>query len=299
MTDEMTVQAQRPSAMPYVLGGAGIGAVAGGSLAKWGNVGYKTPMYTKWEDAVAEANKNDEYIKNMADKDGDAAKDWKTLKENIDNMADARKNFNDNVPKEIRDEKVFTDYAEKAGKLTEATTAHEKKLEEAYDKAFKTLNEMEIKDEHPFEWNGKKYKQAEFRQYINDPANKDDVKNLVTENAAYKELVGEGDKSIIKAEQKAVKDATEAADKAKKALTDKIDEVNKNLTDKISTDAKDISKWVDEKKAFTDAAEKSKNSLTDDVLKKCKKPSVVITALIGAAALAVVGALIRPKGEQA
>ena len=76
MTDEMTVQAQRPSAIPYALGGAGIGAAAGAGLAGWGNVGYKTPMYTKWEDAVADANKDDKFIKEMAEKDGND-KTWK------------------------------------------------------------------------------------------------------------------------------------------------------------------------------------------------------------------------------
>lgn len=296
MTDEMTVQAQRPSAMPYVLGGAGVGAVAGGSLAKWGNVGIQGQAYSNWEEAVADANKDDKFIKEMAEKDGND-KTWKVLKDEIDNMASARETYNKAVPEQIRDEKVFTDYIEKAGKLTEATTAHEKKLEEAYDKAFKTINEMEIKDEHPFEWNGKQYKQAEFRQYINDPANKDEVKKLVTENSAYTDLVGEGEKSIIKAEKQALKDADDAAKVAKKALTEKVDDLNKNLTDKI--DVNKVDNWVNEKKVFTEAAEKSKKNLTDEILNQCKKPKVWLTALAGAAALALVGAMIRPKGEQA
>ncbi len=42
MTDEMTVQAQRPSALPYVLGGAVLGGAAGAGAAA-ANVGIKSP----------------------------------------------------------------------------------------------------------------------------------------------------------------------------------------------------------------------------------------------------------------
>ena len=305
MTDEMTVQAQRPSVMPYVLGGAGVGAAAGGGLAKWGNIGIKGQAYSNWEDAVADANKDDKFIKEMAEKDGND-KTWKVLKDEIDNMASARETYNKAVPEQIRDEKVFTDYIEKAGKLTEATTNLEAKNNEQLQKAIDEIKKLDAYEVTEADGKITKYAKPGADGTLPDGTkniqeffdNADLLEKQAKKNDALYNNVINGE-DFAKAEKQAVKDADEAAKVAKKALTDKVDDLNKNLTDKIKTDDASISKWVDEKKAFTEAAEKSKKNLTDDILKQCKKPKVWLTALAGAAALAVVGALIAPKGDKA
>lgn len=303
MTDEMTVQAQRPSAMPYVLGGAGIGAVAGGSLAKWGNMGIKGQAYSNWEEAVADANKDDKFIKEMAEKDGND-KTWKVLKDEIDNMASVRETYNKAVPEQIRDEKVFTDYIEKAGKLTEATTNLEAKNNEQLQKAIDEIKKLDVYDVTDADGNITKYAKPGADGKLPDGTkniqeffdNADLLKEQAKKNDALYNNVINGE-DFAKAEKQAVKDADDAAKVAKKALTDKVDDLNKNLTDKI--DVNKVDNWVNEKKVFTEAAEKSKKNLTDEILNQCKKPKVWLTALAGAAALALVGAMIRPKGDQA
>ena len=66
MTDEMMVQAQKPSVMPYVLGGAGVGALGGLASAKYANFGVQTPKYSSWEEAINDSN--DEFVKKHYDK---------------------------------------------------------------------------------------------------------------------------------------------------------------------------------------------------------------------------------------
>ena len=88
MTDEMMVQAQKPSAMPYVLGGAAAGAAVGGAAAKWGNMGVSTPKYSSWEQAVNDSN--DEFVKKQIEKDGDKKADWQKLQTAQKEVKDAK-----------------------------------------------------------------------------------------------------------------------------------------------------------------------------------------------------------------
>ena len=308
MTDEMTVQAQRPSAMPYVLGGAGVGAVAGGSLAKWGNIGLKGQAYSSFEELVKEASDNDKFtkIKDMAAKDGNVGKDWTVLKEAAEEMNTATKTFNDAVPEAIRSEQTLTEYVEKLAAQEKAVTEYDNKVAEAIAKAKETLkgpvgdDGKQLLDDVGKEitWNvdGKGNLNAEQFKKFAESTDADDVKlfrEFAEKNDATKELFGDGEKSIIKAQKEARKTADDAVKNAREALETKAKEL------KIEAKDIDVDKWSGAKKTFTEAAEKAKKNVTDDALAKCKNVKVGLTALAGAAALALIGALIRPKGEQA
>lgn len=291
MTDEMTVQAQRPSAMPYVLGGAGVGAVAGGSLAKWGNVGIQGQAYSSFDDLVKEANNDDAFIKKMAEKEGETGENWSKLKKAAEEMAAETKKFEEAVPEQIRNEQTFTDYMEKLAAKEKAVTEYDNKVKGIVDDIAEKATE--------WEYNGNKYiKQTEgdnVGKFILEGGTdelsladlKKDIMKTKDGNFENKLLVKEVDKL---AETKAKNEADEAFTKAEKALSDKADEL------KIT---KELDKWKTAKKSLTEAGEKAKKDVTDDLLSKCKKPKVWLTALAGAAALALVGAMIRPKGDQA
>ncbi len=76
MTDEMRIQ-QRPSALPYMLGGAALGAGAGLGVNQWTNFAKGTPM--THEDVIKEMNDNDKF--EARTKEGvEHASDWKDVK---------------------------------------------------------------------------------------------------------------------------------------------------------------------------------------------------------------------------
>lgn len=75
MTDEMRIQ-QRPSAMPYLLGGAAVGAGAGLGVNQWTNFTKGTPM--THEDVIAEVNAKDKFEARTADGAKEAAS-WKEV----------------------------------------------------------------------------------------------------------------------------------------------------------------------------------------------------------------------------
>ena len=292
MTDEMTVQAQRPSAMPYVLGGAGVGAVAGGSLAKWGNIGIQGQAYSSFDDLVKEANNDDAFIKKMAEKEGETGENWSKLKKAAEEMAAETKKFEEAVPEQIRNEQTFTDYMEKLAAQEKAATEYDNKLNSIADDF---INEFKSKPENnTWEIDGKKYvKDADGKFMCGDKELtnemwRNDLKKTDEKNVLKHNNIAEKTKDLT--ETKAKNEADEAFTKAEKALSDKADEL------KIT---KEFDKWKTAKKSLTEAGEKAKKDVTDDLLSKCKKPKVWLTALAGAAALALVGAMIRPKGDQA
>lgn len=72
MTDEMTVQGNRPSAMPYAVGGAAIGATTGYFAAN--KLPFKKPMYASYEDIIREVNDTTDFSKLKEGKSEDVAK---------------------------------------------------------------------------------------------------------------------------------------------------------------------------------------------------------------------------------
>ena len=90
MTDELTIQQRRPSAMPYVLGGAAVGGLGGYyGLPKVASDLVTTPgKYESFEALVKEASDNDKFVKAIAE-----AKDHeKPLMEKMKGVGDKIKN---------------------------------------------------------------------------------------------------------------------------------------------------------------------------------------------------------------
>lgn len=88
MTDEMAVQAQRPSATPYLLGGAALGGAAGYGVNYAGWDRFFKPK--TWQDAVADVNKNDKFITEAIEKGGDNKGALETIKENAQKIKEAK-----------------------------------------------------------------------------------------------------------------------------------------------------------------------------------------------------------------
>ena len=111
MTDEMTVKAQRPSALPYVAGGALAGAAIGGASAKYGNFGITSPRYSSWEDAIKDSN--DEFVKKQVEKGGDKKADWEKVQTAQKEVNEAKKKVTEAIPEKIRDNADVKDYLAK------------------------------------------------------------------------------------------------------------------------------------------------------------------------------------------
>lgn len=71
MTDEMTVQGNRPSAMPYAIGGAAIGATAGYFAAN--KLPFKKPKYSSYDDIIREIADKPDFDKLKEGKSEDVA----------------------------------------------------------------------------------------------------------------------------------------------------------------------------------------------------------------------------------
>lgn len=131
MTDEMMVQAQKPSAMPYVLGGAGVGALGGLASAKYANFGVTTPKYSSWEEAINDSN--DEFVKKQIEKGGDKKADWEKVQTAQNEVKEANKKITE-ATKDLKDEdlKKVNEYFEKLDALE---NEKEKALKELETKA--------------------------------------------------------------------------------------------------------------------------------------------------------------------
>lgn len=290
MTDEMTVQAQRPSALPYVLGGAALGGVAGAGSAAAG-LGVKTPVYASWEEAVADVNKDDSFVKKQVEKGGDNKANWEAIQTQAKAIQDAEKAVTDiKMPEGFEAKAELDAVIEKEIALENAKKAVENKEKAAFETELANLKKMEIKADAPYEFNGKAYNQEEFRKLLNstEEADKELVETLVKDTKGYKDAIGKAD--FAKAEKEAVTKAQEALNKAEEALTNKD---TKGLAGGIRES------YAKAKKGLASARNTAKEKLTEDLLGKCKKASTWKTAAIGAAVLALAGLMIRPKGEEA
>lgn len=289
MTDEMTVQAQRPSALPYVLGGAALGGIAGAGAAA-ANVGIKAPAYASWEDAIADVNKDDSFVKKQVEKGGDNKANWEAVQTQAKAVKDAEKAVTDiKMPDGFEAKAELDAVIEKEIALENAKKAVEKKELAAFETELANLKKLEIKAEAPYEYNGVKYSQEDFRKLLDSTKEEDKqlVEKLVKDSQGYKEAIGKAD--FAKAEKEAVNTAQQALNTAEEALTNK--------------DTKGLAGGIREaygnaKKGLVSAKNTAKEKLTEDLLGKCKKTSTWKTAAIGAALLALGGLMIRPKGEE-
>lgn len=81
MTDELSIQNQRPSALPYVLGGAVVGTGAGLGVNQWTNFTKGTPM--THEDVIAEVNAKDKFEARIAEGAPEAST-WKEVQAKVE-----------------------------------------------------------------------------------------------------------------------------------------------------------------------------------------------------------------------
>lgn len=291
MTDEMTVQAQRPSALPYVLGGAALGGVAGAG-ASAANIGIKSQAYSSWEDAVAEVNKDDSFVKKQVEKGGDNKANWEAIQTQAKAVKDAEEALSKyKLPDGFEGKAELEAAIDKEIALADAKAAKDKLFQAEFDKELANLKQMEIKAETPFEFDGKKYNQEEFRNLLNSTKEEDKklVERLVKEQKAYKDAIGK--EGFAKAETEAVTAAEKALNEANEALG------KKTGADKITADIR--KGFADARQAVKTAKATAKEKLTEDLLGKCKKASTWKTAALGAAVLALAGLMVRPKGEEA
>lgn len=129
MTDELSIQAQQPqrtSPMPYVLGGAAVGAAAGG----FSPVGVTKPKYSSYEDILKESE--DTFDKGIK-KGGDNKSFWEAAKEHAEKVKNAESEYDKKV-QEIKDA-----HKSAASELPETEQAAKdlKAAQQAYDDALK------------------------------------------------------------------------------------------------------------------------------------------------------------------
>jgi len=328
MTDEMTVQAQRPSALPYLAGGAVVGAAAGAGSAKYANFGISSPKYSNWEEAIKDSN--DEFVKKQVEKGGDKKADWEKLQNSQKEVSDAQKKLDDAWGKDLKNNADVKDYIKKA-----------EAFEKAEEKAIKDLEAKISKGDFDVKLEGDELKKA--------IANDAEVKNAkaavqaeiddAIKNLHYKDIEG-GKTAVEQAEfilrgNSKFNELKENVTKAEKAAEETINTPGKELKgekltnrakallaeDKNKTDeyknalkakdealekAKKVEGFTDDiRKAVAEAEQglkaakdKAKNVLSDDLLKGLKAPSVLKTAGVGAILLGLGALLLRPKADE-
>lgn len=294
MTDEMTVQAQRPSALPYLAGGAVVGAAAGAGSAKYANFGISSPKYSNWEEAIKDSN--DEFVKKQVEKGGDKKADWEKLQNSQKEVSDAQKKLDDAWGKDLKNNADVKDYIKKAEAFEKAEEKAIKDLEAKISKgdfdvklegdelAKKVAEDSEVKKAKanvPTTKNVQLTKLAEDKSLMVDADGKaivDDAARLNKAKEILEAEAKEGDSEVVKNARKAISDAEENLSKAEKAAEEAINKPGKELKGEELTNrakallAEDKNKTDEYKnalKAKDEALEKAKKveGFTDDIRK--------------------------------
>ncbi len=255
MSDDLAVK-QNSSTGAFALGGAAVGAGAGAGLAKWANVGIPT-KYKSWEDAVRDVN--DEFVTKKIEKsEGDVKAAWERLKSSRDTIKEAEKYFNEAIPEALKDTAEMKDYLAKISKRSaEEESIINKIIEEARAGKIEGID----KNLDFSAMCDKIYELAKEGKFA------DRYKNLET-------LTKESDELLTKLVEKA---ETPELKEAVKALDNKIGAVTGARTGV--------------KEALNSVIGESKKT----ALELIKKPNMWLTAVVGAAALGLLGALVAPK----
>ena len=282
MTDEMTVQGQRPSTTPYLLGGAVVGGLAGGATAKYANFGINGKYAKSWEEAIAEANKNDTYVSSKINNtEGEVKTAWETLQQHAKAVKEAREALKLPEGVDIKDfdelfEKIkLKDAADEAVKTKEASLIEDAvvNLKASIDDAFRDGGDQTFKINN-VEYNTKESALDALGKY---KTNSDTRNWIKTCKKQYSEA------GLEELKNKA-READEAVNKAGEAL-----KKNEKITDEVLNSVREHSK------GYNETMKKAEGALGENVLNLMKKPSVMKTAIAGAAVLAVLGALVAPK----
>lgn len=219
MTQDLTVQNQRPSAMPYVLGGTAAGALAGWGVSKLDFT--KAPKYNSWGDILKDS-KDD--FKKMAD----AAGENETLKKGVEAVRTAAADYKTKLKDAINGAKPefdakLKDLAELT-KKNEANAAFKTKYSEVLAKVKNGELGFDKKD-----LTGDDLTKA-AKKYIKENLDKEDMKPvkealeaLKNANKDFKAKAKElGVASNKKFSEEVTKKLKDAADDAWKAVQDKV-----------------------------------------------------------------------------
>lgn len=278
MSDEMMVQNSRPSAVPYLLGGAVVGAGLG-AASPWG---FTKPKYASFDDVLKEYKDNDKFTKSKeAAKGDDAKKAYETIETEMKTYTEAQAGL----------DKQIADLTEKHSSWAEKLTKDEdaKKLIEGYETANKTLEEAEkglLEDVKA------KIQGAKFEGVAKDLSDDDLTKTAEELIANSPDKV----KEQCKDASTALDNAKEAVTQAKTGLENKAEElgVGKDKMKELSKEGKDeIEKLT---KSGTEAKTKAEKAIKES-MEKLKGPKRWLNALVLASALALGALAFRPKAD--
>ncbi len=284
MSDEMMVQNSRPSAVPYLLGGAVVGAGLG-AASPWG---FTKPKYASFDDVLKEYKDNDKFTKSKeAAKGDDAKKAYETIDKELEAYT-----------------KVQAEADKKVAELTEQHSAWSETLTK--DETAKTIiNELETAKN-----NVQPTKDALLAKVKDGIKNgeiaieglsKDDAAKL--EDSALKEKAEAFIKNSTDTAKEKFKDEFEKLEEVTKKVTDKTTELEKRAAelnvdkDKIRTVSDEHKKLIDEAaKKGSDAKSKAEKAIKES-MEKLKGPKRWLNAVVLASALALGALALRPKAD--
>ena len=276
MTDEMTLQNQRPSAIPYLLGGAAVGGTAG-YFSPWG---VKKAKYESFDDIIKEANDTFTSAKNEAE--GEAKKAYEEIDPKRTEILAAQ---------EKKDAEV--------ARLTEQHSAYDPKL--AGEQVVKDLASAENAEK-----NAKEGLLGKVKAGIKDGSV--EITGLTKEDAAKltEEQLKEKAEAFIKDEAKCkekfetemnkVSEAKTKVAEAKTAVTNKAAELKVSAEKILSEEGKNKIKVVED--GFAKSKKEAGEALKTQ-MEKIKTPHKWVNAAIVGTVLALTsGLLLRPRDNQ-
>lgn len=218
MTQDLTVQNQRPSAMPYVLGGTAAGALAGWGASKI--PALQGAKYNSWQDILKDSADD---FKKMTE----AAGENETLKNGVEAVKTAAADYKTKIKEALKD--AVPEFDEKLKGATEFTKRND------------AIQAM-------------KTKYAEVLEQVKNGGLGFDKKDLAGDDLtkAAKKYIKE---NMDKEDFKALKEALDGLKNANKNFADKAKELgvksnkqfSKEVTDKIKTAADDAWNAVKDK----------------------------------------------------
>ena len=275
MADDVTLQNQRPSAIPYLLGGAAVGGTAG-AFSPWG---VTKPKYESFDDIIKESEDSFTSAKN------EAKDEVKTAYEQIETK---------------RNEILAQEKATKAevAKLTEQHSAYDPKL--AGEQVVKDLESAENAVKNTEESLLTKVKTG-----IKDGSveiaglSKDDAAKLTEDQLKEKAEAFIKDEAKCKekfeTEVNKIAEAKKAVTEAKTKVTEKAAELKVSAEKILSEDGKKAIKAVED--GFATAKKNAAEAVKDNMA-KIKGPLRWANALIAGGALALGALLLRPKEHE-
>ena len=271
MTDEMTVQAQRPSAVPYLLGGATLGGVGG----YFSPVGVQKPKYASYQDILKESE--DTFKKNIDNSKDDVKKVYQEAQKQKGLVETAQKTYDTEI------EKIMNEHAAYDTKV--------KTFGEAFDEAaVKVKNaENDIIDKLK-----NKIKAGEIDGITKEAGEKLDDKALADKAGEILKDDTKLSKAFKEDELEALKKAKESMKNAKETLEKEAKEAGVKAEKILSEEGKNLKEAAE--KTLKDVMETAEKALKDD-LSKIKVPNKVLNAIIGAGILGLGALLLRPKAE--